>query len=145
VIRGRKQENTMARNKRSAGELIMPKYYPNSRMSTEIEATIGQWFYVMCHCLVQFPAAGSGVTTSFFYECAACGNKNLRFIHILEHEETEKQISVGIECARVLLADGKLPRLAENETKRKERWRQHYGTPGRCSTDEQDLIDRGKI
>jgi len=78
--------------------------------------------------LVQLPATGSGVTISFFYECAARGNKNLRFIHILEHEESEKQISGGIERARVLLADWKLPRLAENETKRKERWRQHSGT-----------------
>jgi len=96
---------------------------------------------------VQFGASRSGVTSSFFYQCAACNNTNLRFIHVLEHPETKEQIQVGIECARILVCpeDSHLPRLAENETKRKERWRQHYGTRGRCFTDEQDLIERGKL
>jgi hypothetical protein len=117
-----------------------------SRIRPEIATTIGRWSYVWCECHVHV-ATGSGVRSSAttFYCCDACSNFNLRFIHVLEHVETKKQISVGIECARVLLEDWDLPRLAENEVKRKERWRQHYRTPGRCTADFADLEARGKI
>jgi len=83
----------------------------------------------------------------FPYECAACGNHNLRFIHTLEHLDDGRQIDVGIECARVLVSpeDSELPKLAENETKRKERWRKVYRRPGRCSTGVTDLENRGKL
>jgi hypothetical protein len=81
------------------------------------------------------------------YECDACGNKNLRFIHTLEHCEEDRVIEVGIECARVLLGEDQweIPGLAENETKRKERWRVHYRKPGRCSTTIANLEERGKL
>lgn len=124
----------------------MPKSYSNSRMKPEMEATVGQWFYVRCECHVHI-ATGWGVTCSAttFYCCDACSNTNLRFLHVLEHLETEKQISVGIECASVLVDDWELPRLAENEVKRKERWRRHYKRPGRCTADFADLKARGKV
>jgi hypothetical protein len=86
----------------------------------------------------------SAITVQFTYQCAACGNSNLRFIHILERVETKEQILVGIECAGVLLDDFELPRLVENEVKRKERWRQHYGKPGRCVAGLAELEARGK-
>jgi len=104
----------------------------------------GQWEYVCCHCLVKTTSSLTGLT----YECAACGNTNLRFIHTLENVEDHRQIDVGIECARVLvgLNDWEIPGLAENETKRKERWRREvYGTPGRCVTTVDDLIERGRL
>ena len=125
---------------------VMRRPYPNSRMKPEMEATVSQWSYVWCECHVHI-ATGWGVTSSAttFYCCDACGNTNLRFIHVLEHVGTKKQIFVGIECAGVLLDDWELPRLAENEVKRKERWRQHYRRPGRCSADVKDLEARGKI
>ena len=83
---------------------------------------------------------------SFTYECTACGNTNLRFIHTLENQEDKRQIAVGIECARILLEGSEIPALAENETKRKERWRREkYRTPGRCSTTIDDLFERGKL
>jgi hypothetical protein len=41
--------------------------------------------------------------------------------------------------------DSRIPRLAENETKRKERWRKHYQKPGRVTTDVEDLEVRGKV
>lgn len=112
-------------------------------MRADLETTAGQWDYVCCECQIVL-STGFGVTTSTFEQCAACGNTNLRFIHVLEHPETKKQIFVGIECARVLTGDRELPQQAENETKRKEKWRLHYGTPGRCFTTEENLIDRGK-
>lgn len=115
-----------------------------SRMSAELAATAGQWEYICCRCIVKFDRA-SGVTSSFTYECAVCGNANLRFIHTLEHRGDKRQISVGIECARALMNGSDIPALAENETKRKERWRQNYGRPGRCSTDIVDLENRGKL
>jgi hypothetical protein len=114
-------------------------------MSPELEATIGEWAYIVCWCLVKIET-GSGVLVT--YECDACRNTNIRFLHVLENVDTGKQIQVGIECARVLVGpeDSHIPRLAENETKRKERWRREkYRTPGRCSTDIQDLEKRGKL
>jgi hypothetical protein len=103
-----------------------------------------QWEYLCCHCIVKFDRP-SGVTCSFTYECAVCGNTNLRFIHTLEHREDKRQIEVGIECARALMNGSEIPALAENETKRKESWRRRYRTPGRCSTDIVDLEKRGKL
>ena len=75
----------------------------------------------------------------------ACSNTNLRFFHTLEHREGHNQIEVGIECARVLMQGSEIPSLAENETKRKERWRIHYRRPGRCTTTIDNLIERGKL
>ena len=74
----------------------------------------------------------------------APGNKNLRFLHVLRHVETRKEITVGIECARRLVfpEERELPQLAENETARKERWRLRYKNYGLCVTTYEDL--RGK-
>ncbi len=112
-------------------------------MKAEMEVTAGQWDYVCCACFIQLE--GSGVYASQNNVCMACGNTNIRFNHILEHVEDGRQISVGIECARVLVKDRALPRLAENEVKRKERWRIHYKKPGRCTADAVDLRERGKL
>lgn len=115
-----------------------------SRVLPELAATAGQWEYLFCYCIVKIET-GFGVTTSG-PECAACHNTNLRFVYILEHEEDGRLINVGIECARALLdpLDVEIPRLAENETKRKEGWRVHYRNPGRCVTTVGDLENRGK-
>jgi hypothetical protein len=116
-----------------------------SRIKPELSATVGQWAYICCQCLIQFET-GSGVTCSG-PECMACGNANMRYEHVLENMEDGRQIIVGIDCARALVAaeDEDLPRLAEAETKRKERWRVRYGKPGRCVTDVQGLEKRGKL
>lgn len=114
-----------------------------SRIKPELQATAGKWEYIGCHCIVSLGAVG----VSFTYECAACDNHNLRFIHTLENIEDKRLIFVGIECARALLdaSDWEIPQLAENEVKRKERWRIHYKKPGRCSVTVDDLIERGKL
>ncbi len=109
-------------------------------LKPEFAGSLGQWEYLSCHCIVQ-TCAGMGIT----YQCAACGNTNLRFIHTLEHRQDKRQIFVGIECARALVDDYELPTLAENEVKRKEHWRQHYRKPGRCVTTIEDLLERGKL
>lgn len=116
-----------------------------NRMKPALAATIGQWIYVDCNTIVKFPGGG-GVTVRGM-DCEACGNANLRFFHSLEHEEDGRLITVGIECARVLLGpdDWEIPALAENEVKRKERWRVHYRRPGRCTANIEDLINRGKL
>jgi hypothetical protein len=101
----------------------------------------GQWKYVCCHCIVNSGTHG----VDFTYSCTACDNTNLRFIHTLEHREDGRQIEVGIECARKLMNRSSVPRLAENETKRKERWRVKYRNPGRCISTIADLEDRGKL
>jgi len=75
-----------------------------TNLRSEFAATIGQWNYVRCECLVDMRTTGGIV--DFKYECQACGNTNLRFIHTLQHTEDEKRsISVGLECARVLMED----------------------------------------
>jgi hypothetical protein len=112
-----------------------------TRVKPDLAATAGQWDYVCCHCLVRWGTGG----VSFTYKCGACGNTNLRYIHTLEHVEDGRQINAGIECARVLMEDYEVPSLAENETKRKERWRIKYRKPGRCSTTIDDLLNRGKL
>ena len=115
-----------------------------SRIKPELAVTIGQWVYVWCQTYIQFPSH-SGVQAFFSYECAACGNTNLRFEHILEHKTTGRQIVVGLDCACALLDDDELPRLAENEVKRKERWRIFYKKRGRCIADREDLEKRGVL
>src|SRR6266536_2799014 len=100
----------------------------------------GQWDYVCCYCIVKNDR-GSGV--SITHECTACGNANLRFLHVLEHLENKRQIQGGIECARALMNDSEIPTLAESETKRKKSWRPRYRKLGRCSTTVEDLQNRG--
>ena len=115
------------------------------RVLPELAATAGQWVYLCCYCIVRIET-GFGVTTSG-PECALCRNTNLRFVHILEHMEDARQIEVGIECARTLVDPllSEVPRLAENETRRKEGWRIHYRNPGRCVTTLRDLEEWGKL
>lgn len=115
------------------------------RLKAEWAATIGDWLYVSCHTIVKFPG-GTGATRKG-QSCEACCNTNLRFIHTLEHLDDGRQLTVGIECARILLGgdEWEVPGLAENEVRRKERWRIHYRRPGRCSADIQDLMNRGKL
>jgi DNA-directed RNA polymerase subunit RPC12/RpoP len=112
-------------------------------MTPEMEATAGQWTYSQCYCNVTI---GERDWIYYEYKCAMCGNKNLRFIHVLKHEESRKEIEVGVECAGILvrLEHEPLPRLAENETARKEKWRRRYGTFGMCVTTIDDLENRGK-
>ena len=111
-------------------------------MSPDLEMTAGQWLYICCHCIVKL---GHGTTWS--RECDACHNTNLRFMHTLENKEDKRMIEVGIECARLLVddTDREVPRLAENETKRKEGWRIFHRNPGRCVTTIDDLIEKGKL
>jgi hypothetical protein len=78
-----------------------------TRVKPELAATVGQWAYISCGCYVRIPT--SGISSVIIYECAACSNTNLRFIHTLEHMKTKKQICVGIECARVLMDDYEIP------------------------------------
>ena len=114
-----------------------------TRLKSELAATVGQWEYVCCECMVN---VGSGAIAIITRACDACGNTNLRFIHTLESVEDRKLIDVGIECARLLMEGSDIPVLAENETKRKERWRREvYFRPGRCCTTVDDLIERGKL
>lgn len=113
------------------------------KMKPELAETVGQWLYLDCHCLVDM---GTRSGCHMEYECDACGNKNLRFIHSLEHRDDHRFIDVGIECASFLLGDEwEIPGLAENEVKRKERWRVYYRKPGRCSATTENLIERGKL
>jgi hypothetical protein len=58
---------------------------------------------------------------------------------------TYNQPRVGVDCAAKLLSseESEIPRLAENETKRKESWRVRYQNFGECRTTEDNLIERG--
>jgi hypothetical protein len=76
--------------------------------------------------------------------CAACGNNNLRFNHVLEHREDKRQIWVGICCATTLMEESDIPYLCETEVKRKEHWRIHYNKPGRCRATPDDVEARAR-
>jgi hypothetical protein len=112
-----------------------------NRIKPDLASTVGQWEYVYCWCIVNLGQSGVFIGR----ECNACGNTNFRFMHVLENNESRRHIIVGIDCAGVLMGGSEIPVLAENETKRKESWRVHYRRPGRCSTDIDDLIRRGKL
>jgi len=117
----------------------------SSAMSTTGPATDllnSDWRYLCCSCFVKISSQRVEIT----YQCRCCGNTNLRFIHTLENVTDGIQIEVGIECATRLLNDCEIPRIAENEVKRKERWRREkYKTPGRCSVDVEELKRKGKL
>jgi hypothetical protein len=104
----------------------------------------GQWLYSRCYCNVTI---GARDWTYYGNKCAACGNTNLRFLHVLKHIVARKEITVGIECARNLVFKDQrdLPQLAENETARKERWRLRYGNYGLCVTTVEELEVKGKL
>ena len=66
------------------------------------------------------------------------------FIHTAENMETGETFFVGQDCATALVSaeEHELPRLAENEVKRKERWRVFYKKPGRCIVTTENLDGR---
>lgn len=114
-----------------------------------IAGTEGKWRYIECSTTV-----GGVVNSSNTRGCQVCGNKNWRFCHTLVYPKKlgripgtfENYIFVGVECAGLLIdGDPDIPRLAENETARKERWRIRYGTSGTCRTTIDNLIERGKL
>jgi hypothetical protein len=113
-------------------------------MTPELKATAGLWLYSQCYCNVTI---GDRDWIYYGYKCAVCGNKNLRFIHVLKHPDARREISVGIECAKILVRseDEELPRLAENETARKEKWRRRHGRFGMCVTTPDELESKGKL
>lgn len=119
-----------------------------TRTKPGIAGTEGKWEYKLCRTSV-----GSAVTGE--KRCDLC-NAPMRFTHTvyLPRELGRVQgacynnLFVGVDCAARLIApeDADLPRLAENETARKERWRRDvFGTPGSCKTTVDDLIEKGKL
>lgn len=121
----------------------------NEQGRIDIKGTEGKWHYLSCSVEV-----GSEVDASRTRGCQVCGNKNYRYSHTLEYPKElgripgtfENHIFVGVECAAILIDDDPaIPRLAEAETQRKERWRIHYGNPGTCRTTIENLIERGKL
>jgi hypothetical protein len=111
-------------------------------MTPEMVATVGQWIYRGCETFIHIGTPAIPVHIS--WECAACGNTNLRFNHVLEHRQDKRQILVGICCATTLMEESDIPYLCETEVKRKKHWRIHYNKPGRCHADQADLEARGK-
>lgn len=111
--------------------------------------TEGGWTYHHCETEV-----GSRIDDSY-RACMLCSTR-VRFSHVVSYPKeikrfpgiVENQLGVGIECAVKLIHPDQadIPRLAEQETARKERWRRDvYGTPGICKTTIEDLIEKGKL
>jgi len=120
----------------------MPKSYSNSRMKPEMEATVGQWEYIHCSCMIEGPGFAD-----FPVKCQACGFPTVRYTHTLKNQNSGRELYVGVDCATILVGGfDDIPTLAENETKRKERWRRdRFDRPGVCKTTIDDLIERGKL
>jgi hypothetical protein len=113
-----------------------------------IAGTESGWEYQRC-------ATAVGSRTDEGRLCMLC-NAPMRFGHVVTYPKelkrfpgiVENQLSVGVECAIKLIPSDQadIPRLAENETARKERWRRDvFGTPGICKTTIDDLIEKGKL
>lgn len=113
-----------------------------SRIKPELEPTLGAWGWIQCECAVHTAAS---LEVQLTYQCGACGNSNLRFIHTVVNPETNKVLQVGIECAGFLTGDFEIARIGENEVQRKERWRKYYERPGKCYVTVADLKNRGKL
>jgi hypothetical protein len=112
----------------------------------DIRGTVGLWKYKECTVDV-----GDSDRRG---RCQVCGSA-MRFAHRLIYPKElgrvrgtyENYIFVGIECAAELLPANEchIPRLAENETQRKARWRVRYENWGICRTSIDNLIDRGVL
>ncbi|MGO9335941.1 MAG: hypothetical protein ACLPY1_00375 [Terracidiphilus sp.] len=120
-----------------------PEYRRKAIVGTE-----GGWVYQRCETTV-------GSRTGEGRRCMLC-NAPMRFGHTVTYPKElrrfpgifENQLSVGVDCAVKLIPpdEAGIPRLAENETARKERWRRDvFGTPGTCKTTVDDLIEKGKL
>ena len=113
-----------------------------------ITGTEGGWMYLRCMTVL-------GSRTDDGGRCMLC-NAPMRFGHEVTYPKemwrfpgiVENQLRVGVDCAVKLISPDQadIPRLAENETARKERWRRDvFGTPGLCKTTIDDLVERGKL
>lgn len=121
----------------------------------ELLTTAGDWIYVSCRVFVRLKTGGATHTQEGGV-CQLCGNNNVQFVHTLEYlpdvdagkpSSDVRRVEVGIDCARILAGpdEAYIPVLAENETKRKRKWRIHYRRPGICTTTPEDLDTRGKL
>ncbi len=79
------------------------------------------------------------------FKCSACGQPNISFLFLMLHPTTRREISVGVECARVMAREGWQVDLYKTEAKRREKWRRYYGWHGPVQITEQHLIERGKL
>lgn len=59
--------------------------------------------------------------------CMMCGREEIRYVHILSHEEIDETFRVGCVCAEKMTGDYVNPkerqRQLENKAKRKETWK----------------------
>jgi hypothetical protein len=59
--------------------------------------------------------------------CMMCGREEIRYVHILSHEEIDETFRVGCVCAEKMTGDYVNPkerqRQLENKAKRKENWK----------------------
>jgi hypothetical protein len=118
--------------------------------------TAGDWLYDSCSVMVVLPTTGGVTHTQEGGICELCGNNNVRFVHTLrfipdvdaaKNDHDIKHVDVGLDCAQILVGpdEAHIPVLAENETRRKRKWRIHYRRPGICTTTVDDLDTRGKL
>jgi hypothetical protein len=112
----------------------------------DVSGTEGKWEYKYCRVSVG--------KTALSGKCQLCG-ASMRYTHALFYP-TElgyikglmyNHIFVGVDCAEKLLPADEcdIPRLAENETKRKVGWRIHYENFGECKTTVDNLVEKGKL
>lgn len=123
----------------------------------QLLSTAGDWLYVSCRVMVMLKTRGGGSThTQEGGICQLCGNNNVQFIHTLEYlpdidagkpDDEVQRVDVGLDCAQILAGadDEYVPVRAENETRRKRKWRLHYRRPGMCITTPEDLVGRGRL
>lgn len=63
---------------------------------------------------------------SYYEKCQMCGKEELRYVHILYHDEYPDYLRVGCVCAQKLTDDYSLPETKERELKNRLKRKQNF-------------------
>jgi len=79
-----------------------------------------------CVTVIDLREDGSSPEETDYATCEMCGNERIRFVHVVEHDDFDRQLEVGCVCAEKLTEDYVNPRSRENKLKnkaaRKAKW-----------------------
>ncbi len=81
-----------------------------------------------CVDVVDIRGGGESADEADYAMCEMCGNEKIRYVHIMEHTESENDFKVGCVCAEKMSDDYTGPRLRETKLRsraaRRTKWLQ---------------------
>jgi len=69
---------------------------------------------------------GGYLSENDYETCMMCGNENIRYIHLLSHEEVAEEFRVGCVCAEKMTGDYSNPKQMENNLRNKSSRRTNW-------------------